>query len=56
MASLVFVIYGTTQLRDGPFVRPHPAVWRAVQAVSVLYLLLLVYLFFQVSRCACGRP
>lgn len=37
-----------TQLRDGPFIRPHPVFWRAVQAVSIVYLMLIIYIFFQV--------
>lgn len=47
-ASIVFVLYGMTQLRDGPFIRPHPVFWRAVQAISVVYLMLIIYVFFQV--------
>lgn len=35
------------QFRDGPFVRPHPAFWRIVLGVNVLYELLLVYLLFE---------
>jgi len=31
----------------GPFVRPHPVVWRGVLAISVLYEMFLVYLLFQ---------
>jgi len=49
-AATVFCFYGVTQLRDGPFIRPHPVFWRAVQAISVVYLILLVFLFFQVLR------
>lgn len=45
---MVFVFYGMTQLRDGPFIRPHPVFWRAIQALSVVYLMLMIYLFFQV--------
>lgn len=47
MAAIVFIFYGMTQLRDGPFIRPHPVFWRAVQAATVVYLMFLVYLFFQ---------
>ena len=32
--------------RSGPFVRPHPALWRAVLGVSVLYLMGLIFLLF----------
>jgi phosphatidylserine synthase 2 len=47
-AGLVFMFYGMSQLRDGPFIRPHPVFWRGVQAVSLMYLMLMIYLFFQV--------
>ncbi|PJF17739.1 hypothetical protein PSACC_02443 [Paramicrosporidium saccamoebae] len=47
VAALFFVFYGMTQLRDGPFIRPHPVFWRAVQAISVIYLMFLIYIFFQ---------
>jgi phosphatidylserine synthase 2 len=50
VAAVVFIFYGMTQLRDGPFIRPHPVFWRAVQAVSVIYLTSLVFLFFQVEH------
>ncbi|XP_050440792.1 phosphatidylserine synthase [Adelges cooleyi] len=32
---------------NGPFVRPHPAVWRMVFGLSVLYSLTLLFLLFQ---------
>lgn len=35
------------QLRDGPFIRPHPAFWRIVLGINVLYELLMVFLLFQ---------
>ena len=35
------------QFRDGPFVRPHPAFWRVVLGVNLLYELALVFLLFQ---------
>ena len=35
------------QFRDGPFIRPHPAFWRAVLGINVLYELVLVFLLFQ---------
>lgn len=30
-----------------PLVRPHPAVWRLVHGLMVVYLLLMVFLLFQ---------
>lgn len=35
------------QFRDGPFIRPHPAFWRIVLGVNLLYELALVFLLFQ---------
>ena len=50
-AALFFwVVAGITIMPDGPFLRPHPAIWRAAFAVSIVYELLLIYLLFQVSQ------
>ena len=35
------------QFRDGPFIRPHPAVWRIVLGINLLYELAMVFLLFQ---------
>ena len=32
---------------NGPFIRPHPIVWRLVLATSIVYLLFLVFILFQ---------
>lgn len=42
-----FVIISVLAFPNGPFTRPHPAVWRILFGVSVLYLMLLVFLMFQ---------
>ncbi|KAJ9466219.1 CDP-diacylglycerol--serine O-phosphatidyltransferase 2 [Diplonema papillatum] len=47
VAALVFLVFSTAALPNGPFVRPHPAVWRCVLGISVLYWLLLVFALFQ---------
>lgn len=47
-AAVSFVFIGVLQFSDGPFIRPHPVVWRLVLSVSILYLLLLIVLLFQV--------
>ena len=50
-AALFFwVVAGITIMPDGPFLRPHPVIWRAAFAVSIVYELLLIYLLFQVSQ------
>ncbi|XP_071809454.1 phosphatidylserine synthase 2-like [Asterias amurensis] len=46
---LVFCVFGMTQVRDGPFRRPHPALWRLVVCMSVVYELCLVFLLFQTA-------
>ncbi|ORX84416.1 PSS-domain-containing protein [Anaeromyces robustus] len=43
----VFVLIGIQQFRDGPFIRPHPAFWRLVLSLSIIYLLILVFILFQ---------
>jgi phosphatidylserine synthase len=35
------------QFRDGPYIRPHPAFWRVVLGINLLYELALVFLLFQ---------
>ncbi|KAJ7069355.1 phosphatidyl serine synthase-domain-containing protein [Mycena amicta] len=42
-----FLVFGTLQFRDGPFIRPHPAFWRVVLGFNLLYELALVFLLFQ---------
>ncbi|KAJ6508243.1 phosphatidyl serine synthase-domain-containing protein [Mycena sanguinolenta] len=42
-----FLSFSMLQFRDGPFIRPHPAFWRAVLGVNLLYELALVFLVFQ---------
>ncbi len=45
---VVFILIGMIHMPDGPFVRPHPVLWRMVLCVSILYVLLLIFLLFQV--------
>ncbi|KAG5483233.1 hypothetical protein CUR178_04812 [Leishmania enriettii] len=46
-ASFVFIGFGAVHLPDSLMVRPHPAVWRAVLALGVQYLLFLTFMVFQ---------
>lgn len=39
----VFFCIGLLYLPDGPFIRPHPIVWRGVLSISILYFLGLVF-------------
>ncbi|XP_052801197.1 phosphatidylserine synthase 2-like [Mya arenaria] len=45
--GLCFLLFGVTQTPDGPFRRPHPAFWRLILCLSILYELAMVYLLFQ---------
>ena len=47
---IVFILIGVIHMPDGPFVRPHPVVWRLVLCVLILYVLLLIFALFQVSQ------
>ncbi|KAE8748643.1 hypothetical protein FOCC_FOCC004654 [Frankliniella occidentalis] len=42
-----FLIISVLAFPNGPFTRPHPAVWRIVFGLSVLYCLSLLFLLFQ---------
>ncbi|KAI8036665.1 hypothetical protein M5D96_010466 [Drosophila gunungcola] len=42
-----FLIISVIAFPNGPFTRPHPAVWRILFGCSVLYLLTLQFLMFQ---------
>lgn len=51
-AGLLWVIFflliiSVLSFPNGPFTRPHPAVWRMVFGLSILYLLFLLFLLFQ---------
>ncbi|GCC19996.1 hypothetical protein chiPu_0018669 [Chiloscyllium punctatum] len=41
-----FLIVSVLAFPNGPFTRPHPAIWRMVFGLSVLYFLFLVFLLF----------
>ena len=41
------VVVGLLNFRDGPFIRPHPSVWRVILSISVTYQLFLTILLFQ---------
>lgn len=42
-----FLIISVLAFPNGPFTRPHPAVWRIIFGLSVLYLLFIIFLMFQ---------
>uniref|UniRef100_A0A7N8WT38 Phosphatidylserine synthase n=1 Tax=Mastacembelus armatus TaxID=205130 RepID=A0A7N8WT38_9TELE len=41
-----FLVISVLAFPNGPFTRPHPAIWRMVFGLSVLYFLFLVFLIF----------
>lgn len=41
-----FLVISILTFPNGPFTRPHPAIWRMVFGLSVLYFLFLVFLIF----------
>ncbi|KAF0515241.1 Phosphatidylserine synthase 2 [Gigaspora margarita] len=45
-----FLLFAMLQFRDGPFIRPHPAIWRVVLGLGVLYQMFLVFILFQNKR------
>jgi len=42
-----FMIISVIAFPNGPFIRPHPVIWRMVFGVSVLYLMMLLFILFQ---------
>lgn len=46
---LVFLLLGVTQIPDGPFRRPHPALWRFTFCLSIVYELCLIFILFQTA-------
>lgn len=42
-----FLIISVLAFPNGPFTRPHPAVWRIIFGFSVIYLLFINFLMFQ---------
>ncbi|KAF8581555.1 PSS-domain-containing protein [Ramaria rubella] len=46
-AIVSFLLFSMVQFRDGPFIRPHPAFWRIVLGINLVYEVLLVFLLFQ---------
>ena len=47
VSSIFFLILGLLIFPSGPFIRPHPLVWRLAFGIAVLYEMLLIGLLFQ---------
>jgi len=43
---LVLIVVGLLAFPNGPFIRPHPAFWRIVLTLNVIYLISLVWMLF----------
>ncbi len=50
VATAVFCIIGMLTFRNGPFIRPHPAIWRVVLSLSIIYEIVMVVVLFQVFQ------
>lgn len=48
------LIISVLSFPNGPFTRPHPAVWRMVFGLSIFYLLALLFFLFQDYETARG--
>ncbi|GAB00005.1 uncharacterized protein L969DRAFT_210413 [Mixia osmundae IAM 14324] len=46
-AAAAFLLFVVVNCRDGPFARPHPALWRLVLGCNLIYALVLCYACFQ---------
>ncbi|XP_053302403.1 LOW QUALITY PROTEIN: phosphatidylserine synthase 1 [Pleuronectes platessa] len=46
VAVSFFSVVSVLAFPNGPFIRPHPAIWRIVFGLSVLYFLFLVFIIF----------
>lgn len=42
-----FMIISVIAFPSGPFIRPHPVIWRMVFGITVLYLMMLLFILFQ---------
>ncbi|KAG8226791.1 hypothetical protein J437_LFUL002837 [Ladona fulva] len=47
---LVFILLGVTVTPDGPFRRPHPALWRFAFCCSIVYELGIIFVLFQTDN------
>lgn len=45
--AFFFMIISVIAFPSGPFIRPHPVLWRMVFGISVLYLMALLFILFQ---------
>ncbi|MCP9263337.1 Phosphatidylserine synthase 1 [Dirofilaria immitis] len=49
-AVVLFLVVSSLTFPNGPFIRPHPVLWRIVFGMSVLYILMLQFALFQNFR------
>ena len=53
--AFIGVVFCAEHMRDTIMIRPHPAFWRFVLGVAMMYMLLLMFILFQ-ARAALRRP
>ncbi|CAD6187929.1 unnamed protein product [Caenorhabditis auriculariae] len=44
---MLFIVVSALAFPNGPFIRPHPIVWRIIFGLSVIYMLILQFCLFQ---------
>lgn len=44
--SILFLLLGILMFPSGPFIKPHPAFWRLVLSLSIIYLMTLTFCLF----------
>ena len=49
VSDLAFIFIGALMFKPGPFIRPHPFFWSLILSMSLLYLLAIIFLLFQVN-------
>ena len=54
MAAACFLLYAMVQFRDSILMRPHPAFWRVIHAMAILYCTSLVFLLMQAKELGRG--
>uniref|UniRef100_A0A0N5A2P5 Phosphatidylserine synthase n=1 Tax=Parastrongyloides trichosuri TaxID=131310 RepID=A0A0N5A2P5_PARTI len=46
-SGVLFLIISALAFPNGPFIRPHPIIWRIIFGISVIYLIILQFTVFQ---------
>eukprot|EP00834_Sanchytrium_tribonematis_P001435 NODE_35_length_36362_cov_0.944434.p11 type:complete len:336 gc:universal NODE_35_length_36362_cov_0.944434:27819-26812(-) len=46
-SATIFIVFGMVQFKNGPFLRPHPVLWRGVLGCAIIYLQILIFTLSQ---------